>query len=356
MAVFEKTWGSEVPRVDPLRLRRIFWLDFAKGIGIILVCLGHTIGGLRGDKTGLDLELFNYLVVLIYSFHMPLFFFLSGVVGDLRPPASFSDLIRPMFVSIIVPYVIWSCLFVVLQNFSGAANRPANYSDLLFILWRPIAHFWFFYALFAAKLFFFAASAVFGRKGMSAAAVVCGTLYVLTPAVYDPNAILMGCTYYGIGLFASSVLVHSRDRRTLRVMLCFATTIWIAWVGEFDPQSPRQLIAVFIATAGISMTVALSKLLPSPNGRLLCGLAQIGEASLAIFVSHVIFAACVRYALLKVGVSNASIHVVLGTFLGVFAPTGLFVLANWTGITPFVGFGRTQKRLYWAPAALKIAM
>ena len=45
---------------------RVEWIDVAKGIGIILVIAGHTI-------------YLGYSYPL-YAFHMPLFFFLSGLV------------------------------------------------------------------------------------------------------------------------------------------------------------------------------------------------------------------------------------------------------------------------------------
>lgn len=45
---------------------RIEWIDMAKGYGVILVILGH-----------FGLEKLGYW---IYSFHMPLFFFLAGYV------------------------------------------------------------------------------------------------------------------------------------------------------------------------------------------------------------------------------------------------------------------------------------
>ena len=50
------------------------FLDIAKGIAIILVILGHTFQGFG--------ENFDYLVGyrVIYSFHMPLFIFISGMV------------------------------------------------------------------------------------------------------------------------------------------------------------------------------------------------------------------------------------------------------------------------------------
>ena len=50
--------------------RRLDWADVAKGIGIILVIAGHSIrdGG----------ALFEIIFKLIYAFHMPLFFSISG--------------------------------------------------------------------------------------------------------------------------------------------------------------------------------------------------------------------------------------------------------------------------------------
>lgn len=45
--------------------RRIEWIDIAKGIGILLVILGHTIA-LKYSK-------------VLYTFHMPLFFIIVGI-------------------------------------------------------------------------------------------------------------------------------------------------------------------------------------------------------------------------------------------------------------------------------------
>lgn len=50
---------------DNFDRQRIDWIDFAKGITILLVIIGHNVSGpLRGA---------------IFSFHMPLFFILSCV-------------------------------------------------------------------------------------------------------------------------------------------------------------------------------------------------------------------------------------------------------------------------------------
>ena len=47
---------------------RLFFLDAARGLGMVLVILGHIW---ETDGT---------LPVLIYSFHIPLFFIISGVL------------------------------------------------------------------------------------------------------------------------------------------------------------------------------------------------------------------------------------------------------------------------------------
>lgn len=47
-------------------MSRIKWIDNARAIGILLVVLGHSL---------IPASIQTY----IYSFHMPLFFFLSGL-------------------------------------------------------------------------------------------------------------------------------------------------------------------------------------------------------------------------------------------------------------------------------------
>jgi uncharacterized membrane protein YcfT len=60
-------------------LKRVLWVDAAKGFAIILVVFGHVLGGMmaRGwlDPEGPFRQLYNY----IYLFHMPLFFMISGL-------------------------------------------------------------------------------------------------------------------------------------------------------------------------------------------------------------------------------------------------------------------------------------
>lgn len=58
--------------------KRIEWLDAAKGIGIILVVLGHAIITPIRNTGSVSLFLFN----IIYYFHMPFMIYLSGAAYE----------------------------------------------------------------------------------------------------------------------------------------------------------------------------------------------------------------------------------------------------------------------------------
>ena len=77
--------------------QRIEYLDVARGIGMLLVIAGHTIGGLGRD--------------IIFSFHMPLFFILSGIT--FRIPQNLKEYItmtKKNVLSLLAPTL---CVFFV---------------------------------------------------------------------------------------------------------------------------------------------------------------------------------------------------------------------------------------------------
>ena len=82
--------------------KRIAYLDIAKGIGILLVVLGHNY--VRISIPGMG--------KFIFSFHMPFFFLLSGMLFKAHYPIlvlfkrRFATLIRPYLVSIVILYSV----------------------------------------------------------------------------------------------------------------------------------------------------------------------------------------------------------------------------------------------------------
>src|SRR5512144_3032083 len=73
--------------------KRLEYIDIAKGIGILLVVMGHN-----------DFSLVSpFFYKFIYAFHMPLFFFLSGMFFKAELP--FLTVLRRRFDTLLKPYL-----------------------------------------------------------------------------------------------------------------------------------------------------------------------------------------------------------------------------------------------------------
>lgn len=79
---------------------RMAWVDIARGIGILAVILGH----------GLNADSYRHI---IYAFHMPLFFFISGVVFHHRKYPRFLPFVTRQVKTILLPYFIFALLTYV---------------------------------------------------------------------------------------------------------------------------------------------------------------------------------------------------------------------------------------------------
>lgn len=103
------------------------YVDIIKAFGIFLVILGHANHANAPLKTW------------IYSFHMPLFFFASGLVMRQYPIAAFA---KKSFHRLIVPYFLWACIYasfslenllVITYGSYSMLNRAQSLTSLWFL-------------------------------------------------------------------------------------------------------------------------------------------------------------------------------------------------------------------------------
>lgn len=106
---------------------RIKWIDISKGIGIILVIVGHGI-------QEYNLTNLNGINKLIYLFHMPLFFVLSGCVSELKVNnnLSFKDTIVKKTKRLFIPYVIFCLVTMILHIIESLCLKKYIFWERLF--------------------------------------------------------------------------------------------------------------------------------------------------------------------------------------------------------------------------------
>lgn len=96
--------------------KRLAYIDVAKGLGILLVICGHVI--VEGEK---PFKYSNILRDYIYSFHMALFFVVSGILigHQLKDGVNISYIkkrICSYIQSLLIPYYSWSVIYFILDN------------------------------------------------------------------------------------------------------------------------------------------------------------------------------------------------------------------------------------------------
>ena len=85
---------------------RIEWIDLVKGMAIILIILAHCF-----EYFSVNLGVKSFLLPIIYSFHVPLFFIASGFLFKVKG-ASFLQFIKKKLKTIILPYCTFA-LFII---------------------------------------------------------------------------------------------------------------------------------------------------------------------------------------------------------------------------------------------------
>lgn len=126
---------------------RITWIDTAKGIGVLLVVLGHMP------------SIPEVIRLWIFSFHMPLFFFVSGFCyNDSSTARPFLTTVIYKTKKMLLPYCIYSAFFILFDFlFLGEGLDGVTYSFIRFL--RGQGGFdvlWFFVTLFLVETIYVA--------------------------------------------------------------------------------------------------------------------------------------------------------------------------------------------------------
>lgn len=266
-------------------------LDIAKGIGIILVVFGHGYSS------------HNPFYYWISSFHMPLFFLVTGIVYGMRGTEyrasqfPWRKKLRAMF----VPYLIWGlftqCTLGMLKILGGAAPGEV-FSSIFSQLLRGNAGFlWFLPALFLAELMFFLCST--DRLRLPAAMLLGGFgLFFPTLAAlpdYD-SRVLLAFGFITAGYFGHSILFTPGKPLILLLCTCLSFGLGVANGEVILPggQLGNPILFFITSFCGSYIVIQVSHTIGQHGKKSAALLAWFGKNSIIILCVHNLFTEGIR--------------------------------------------------------------
>lgn len=336
---------------------RVFWLDAVKGIGIALIVLGHIW------SIGEPSIYYEY----IYSFHVPLFFFVAGL-GFQSPALGFAQHIRRKATSLIVPYLWYASLGFAFYGvgYVVAQSLDVRVPQFDYGLWRPLVGIlygsvgdghlvnspvWFALALFWVLLVGHAVN----KQVASDLSRVLVMLLLATLGVWLASSHTLAWSLLpalmSLAFFQAGVVYRARvGLASVPLAKAFAIFVFCALVWSASPLNGMATLAegrighpvlfYLFAMAGTLMVVFLCQLLDRALPRAVRSLAWLGRYSLSIMLIHMLVVKGVKVILIATwGVSMQEIEhdllmglLVLMASSFLLAPT-VFVMERYLGFT-----------------------
>lgn len=192
-------------------------IDTLKGLLILTVVLGHVLLGALDD---------NPVRYLIYSFHMPVFFFVSGYLLNVEKTKQtpIRDILtkywRRMLKPWCVAWVVYS-LYAMHDNFS--------LSSLLHNMYSPYYHLWFVPSLFLCILIFTAIQKKANDSSIAYMGTFCLSLFLfnLHDSPYAITTSFLSCHFLFflvLGSLCKTLIINS-IRGGKIILVCFAAIL-----------------------------------------------------------------------------------------------------------------------------------
>ncbi len=314
---------------------RLLWVDTAKGIGIVLVVLGHVLVGLNGAGLINNKQMYVLAFDIIYSFHMPLFFFLSGLFFlHSYTKRGALPLIGNKMATIVYPFVIWSAIQIIIEaTLANYTNNDENFGHLLTMLLYPKSQFWFLQALFLMFVSYAFLFSIFKHRAIWITTLLSLCLFIFQDSLLMHMAItdnvIRNIIYFNAGI-VTAYSVKSFRSSTVTVILSivfFIALVYSEFIWAHIQLSQSSLYFVLVAAfSGIGMVLAIS----IHQYRLVeRSMKRFGKYSMEIYIMHILFASGVRIALQKFfGIQEFWLHLMSGMAAGLFLPLMSLYLIN----------------------------
>lgn len=333
---------------------RIDWIDYVKGVTIILVAQMHITLGTQISLGAEHMWLRDFLE-FARPFRVPLFFIIAGLFVSKSLKWDLTKFIDRKLVHFAYFYFLWAAIQVGFKfALSGYGNHEIGMMDVLLLPVEPFSTLWFIHAL---AIFFMVTRLLKNVPPM----ILFGGALLLFAAPIDTGwgaidefanrYIFFVSGYLGATYFFQ--LAEAARHNALRAICGAIAAYAMVFLFVEAELATKPLFALMAAFGGAAATIALMSL--AAERGYFKWLAYIGERSLYVYLAFFLPGAATRILLAKSGmIENADLIALTATIVAVAAPLIGFKIVEKTPLKAFfirpAAFRLNEDRKPLAPA------
>lgn len=311
---------------------RIDYLDTAKFIGLILVCFCH-IPYAEGN-----------FHIWVYSFHMPLFFLVSGLFFN---PAK--SAIGKSAKQLLLPFLSFNVIALVITAAIGSASAHSliiphvDWNDILYGKY-PVGPSWFLLSLFCIRSFSTLVAKLTGDKILLLSAIIVFLLFFMTKnaalwSVFNAGSSVLGLPFYLTGYYLKNLFTNPRHLKKWYMLLSASAVSILAilngQVGIHEGSYGNNILLFILF--GLSGTVALLSL---------STIVRIPKTLTTVFMEGALFFICMHTLIFEY------IILIYNKLSGDFSGNTLFEKIIFTILTFTVSYPVIKCLIKYAPFLL----
>ncbi len=312
--------ATQSGNIDSSR-ERIDWVDFSKGICIILVVLLNTNYGFE-QASGVT-TIFDNFNLWAQPFRMPDFFFIAGLFLMRRIDRPWRSYLDTKVVHFAYFYILWMTIWYVVRLPKYIDTMGLDSALMLYLesFIEPLGSLWFIYML---AVFFIAAKLL---KNVPVwlvflTAAILHSLSVDTGwRVIDEFASRFVYFYSGYVFAPYALRLASILKQQKIIVMLAGLTIWAvlnSWI-VFAGFGQLPVISLILGFVGTGAVVASGVLLSKT--RIGAPIRYLGANTIVVFLSYFLFSVAARIVLPRIDSSmDASVIVTLATIAGIIGP------------------------------------
>jgi uncharacterized membrane protein YcfT len=305
---------------------RIDWVDYAKGICIIMVVMMHSVLGveLAAGQTGF----MHLLVAFAKPFRMPDFFLISGLFLARVIDRDWRTYLDRKVVHFLYFYVLWVTIQFAFKAPGFAAEHGWGYVAQLYLLSYidPFGTLWFIYML---PVFFVLTKLARGVPPalIWIAAALLESAHISTGWTMIDEFAARFVYFYSGYLFATQVFALSDKARAKPALALVGLALW-ALVNAalvYDGVSEWPMISLMLGFAGAMAIIVMGTMMARTQW--LGFIRFCGEHSIVIYLAFFLPMATTRTLLLKFSPFDIGTISLLVTICGVLGALAIWKLA-----------------------------